>query len=98
MCYIVLSLIAILFLYCSLLQMRIVLSLYGTLFCLIQDLTLKKLIGVGEQSNEVYYFNKNAGGIIFTAVQHKDAYFGIVDWAICLWEVYRIYLLSLVLS
>ena len=45
---------------------------YGMQFCLIEDLTLKKSIGVGEQKNGVYYFWKNAEGIIFAAMQHKE--------------------------
>jgi len=45
---------------------------YGAYFCIIQDLTSKKLIGVGEMRNGVYYLKHDAGEATFAALQNKD--------------------------
>ena len=45
------------------------LCIYGSQFCLTQDVTSMKPIGVGEQRNEVYYLKECAEGKTFIATQ-----------------------------
>ena len=46
---------------------------YEPNFCIIQDLTSKTLIGVGDPGDEVYYFKNLHKGLVFTATNQADS-------------------------
>ena len=47
--------------------------IYGVDFCMIQDLTPKKLIGTAEAENGMYYLKPSARGTVFAATHTKEA-------------------------
>ena len=42
---------------------------YGPNFCIVQELTPKTLIGVGNPQDGVYYFKSMHGGLVFAVVK-----------------------------
>ena len=47
--------------------------IYGVNFCILQDFTSRKLIGIVEMRNGVYYFKMHAGGTSYVANSTKES-------------------------